>query len=141
MYEMNKDLPYEQQVKLLLHHYDQLVVENKALKARIKEMEDEKAEYGDPKELREMLKTLPSKVKQLRELYNERDSRINWAKKKMVKYLRSKGVKLPPSINVSEKYSRLLLLGVTSILPCQQLVVNSQKFTSVCWILQNIEEG
>ena len=64
MYEMNKDLPYEQQVKLLLHHYDQLVVENKALKARIKEMEDEKAEYGDPKELREMLKTLPSKVKQ-----------------------------------------------------------------------------
>ena len=39
MYEMNKDLPYEQQVKLLLHHYDQLVVENKALKARIKEME------------------------------------------------------------------------------------------------------
>lgn len=64
MYEMNKDLPYEQQVKILLHHYDQLVVENKALKARIKEMEDEKAEYGDPKELREMLKTLPSKVKQ-----------------------------------------------------------------------------
>ena len=50
MYEMNKDLPYEQQVKILLHHYDQLVVENKALKARIKEMEDEKAEYGDPKE-------------------------------------------------------------------------------------------
>lgn len=95
MYEMNKDLPYEQQVKILLHHYDQLVVENKALKARIKEMEDEKAEYGDPKELREMLKTLPSKVKQLRELYNERDSRINWAKKKMVKYLRSKGVKMP----------------------------------------------
>lgn len=95
MYEMNKDLPYEQQVKILLHHYDQLVEENKALKARIKEMEDEKAEYGDPKELREMLKTLPSKVKQLRELYNERDSRINWAKKKMVKYLRSKGVKMP----------------------------------------------
>lgn len=94
MYEMNKDLPYEQQVKLLLHYYDQLVVENKVLKARIKDMEDEKAEYGDPKELREMLKTLPSKVKQLRELYNERDSRINWAKKKMVKYLRSKGGKV-----------------------------------------------
>ena len=75
----------------MLHHYDQLVEKNKALKARIKEMEDEKAEYGDPKELREMLKTLPSKVKQLRELYNERGSRINWAKKKMVKYLRSKG--------------------------------------------------
>ena len=35
---MNKDLPYEQQVKILLHHYDQLVVENKALKARIKEI-------------------------------------------------------------------------------------------------------
>ncbi len=96
MYKMNKDLSYEQQVKGLLHHYDQLVEENEALKARIKEMEDEKAEYGDPKELREMLKTLPSKVKQLRELYNERDSRINWAKKKLVTYLRSKGVKLPP---------------------------------------------
>lgn len=95
MYEMNKDLPYEQQIKVLLRHYDQLVEENKALKVRIKEMEDERAEYGDPKELREMLKTLPSKVKQLRELYNERDSRINWAKKKLVTY-RSKGVKLPP---------------------------------------------
>ena len=96
MYEMNKDLPYEQQIKVLLRHYDLLVEENKALKVRIKEMEDERAEYGDPKELREMLKTLPSKVKQLRELYNERDSRINWAKKKLVTYLRSKGVKLPP---------------------------------------------
>ena len=96
MYEMNKDLPYEQQIKVLLRHYDQLVEENKALKVRIKEMEDERAEYGNPKELREMLKTLPSKVKQLRELYNERDSRINWAKKKLVTYLRSKGVKLPP---------------------------------------------
>ena len=60
MYKMNKDLPYEQQVKNLLHHYDQLVEENEALKARIKEMEDERAEYGNPKELREMLKTLPS---------------------------------------------------------------------------------
>ena len=69
---------------------------DEALKARIKEMEDERAEYNNPKELREMLKTLPSKVKQLRELYNERDSRINWAKKKLVTYLRSKGVKLPP---------------------------------------------
>ena len=98
MIEKNKDLPYEQQVKILLHHYDQLVVENKALKARIKEMEDEKAEYGDPKELRKMLKTLPSKVKQLRELYNERDSRINWAKKKLVKYLRSKGERIPSDI-------------------------------------------
>ena len=96
MNKMNKDLSYEQQVKGLLHHYDQLVEENEALKARIKEMEDERAEYGNPKELREMLKTLPSKVKQLRELYNERDSRINWAKKKLVTYLRSKGVKLPP---------------------------------------------
>ena len=98
MIEMNKDLPYEQQVKILLHHYDQLGVENKALKARIKEMEDERAEYGDPKELREMLKTLPSKVKQLRELYNERDSRINWAKKKLVKYLRNKGERIPSDI-------------------------------------------
>ena len=96
MYEMNKDLPYEQQVKLLLHHYDQLVVENKALKARIKEMEDEKAEYGDPKELREMLKTLPAKMNYLRSIYKDRDQRLNWAKKKLVKYLRSKGVKLPP---------------------------------------------
>ena len=38
MIEMNKDLPYEQQVKVLLRHYDQLVEENKALKARIEEM-------------------------------------------------------------------------------------------------------
>ena len=98
MYEMNKDLPYEQQVKLLLHHYDQLVEENKALKARIKEMEDEKAEYGNPKELREMLKTLPAKMNYLRSIYKDRDQRLNWAKNKLVKYLRSKGERIPSDI-------------------------------------------
>lgn len=38
MYEMNKDLPYEQQVKILLRYFDQQAKENKALKARIKEI-------------------------------------------------------------------------------------------------------
>ncbi len=94
MHEMNKDLPYEQQVKVLLRYYDQLVEENKALKARIKEMEDEKAEYGNPKELREMLKTLPAKMNYLRSIYKDRDQRLNWAKKKLVKYLRSKGERI-----------------------------------------------
>lgn len=98
MYEMNKDLPYEQQVKVLLRHYDQLVEENKALKARIKEMEDEKAEYGNPKELREMLKTLPAKMNYLRSIYKDRDQRLNWAKNKLVKYLRSKGERIPLDI-------------------------------------------
>lgn len=98
MIEMNKDLPYEQQVKVLLRHYDQLVEENKALKARIKEMEDEKAEYGNPKELREMLKTLPAKMNYLRSIYKDRDQRLNWAKKKLVKYLRSKGERIPSDI-------------------------------------------
>lgn len=98
MHEMNKDLPYEQQVKVLLRHYDQLVEENKALKARIKEMEDEKAEYGNPKELREMLKTLPAKMNYLRSIYKDRDQRLNWAKKKLVKYLRSKGERIPSDI-------------------------------------------
>ena len=43
MYKKNKDLPYEQQIKALFYHYDRLMEGNKALKARIKEMEDEKA--------------------------------------------------------------------------------------------------
>lgn len=98
MYKMNKDLSYEQQVKILLHHYDQLVEENEALKARIKEMEDEKAEYGNPKELREMLKTLPAKMNYLRSIDKDRDQRLNWAKKKLVKYLRSKGERVPTGI-------------------------------------------
>ena len=98
MYKMNKDLSYEQQVKGLLHHYDQLVEENEALKARIKEMEDERAEYGNPKELREMLKTLPAKMNYLRSIYKDRDQRLNWAMKKLVKYLRSKGEKVPAGI-------------------------------------------
>ena len=98
MYKMNKDLSYEQQVKILLQHYDQLVEENKVLKARIKEMEDERAEYGNPKELREMLKTLPAKMNYLRSIYKDRDQRLNWAKKKLVKYLRSKGKKIPSDI-------------------------------------------
>lgn len=67
MYKMNKDLPYEQQVKVLLRYYDQLVEENKALKARIEEM----TRYGDPAELKKKLDSLPSNVKQLRELYRE----------------------------------------------------------------------
>ena len=49
MYKKNKDLPYEQQIKALFYHYDRLMEGNKALKARIKEMEDEKAEYGNLK--------------------------------------------------------------------------------------------
>lgn len=98
MYKINKDLSYEQQVKGLLHHYDQLVEENEALKARIKEMEDERAEYGNPKELREMLKTLPAKMNYLRSIYKDRDQRLNWARKKLVKYLRSKGERVPTGI-------------------------------------------
>ena len=100
---MNKDLSYEQQVKGLLHHYDQLVEENEALKARIKEMEDERAEYGNPKELREMLKTLPAKMNYLRSIYKDRDQRLNWAKKKLVKYLRSKGEKVPTGITFTSR--------------------------------------
>mgnify|MGYP000034949796 FL=1 len=110
MIEMNKDLPYEQQVKVLLRHYDQLVEENKALKARIKEMEDERAKYGDPKELQKKLKSLPSNVKQLRELYNERDSRINWGKKKLVNYLRSAGVKIPPLMSFTRAVEMVIEL-------------------------------
>lgn len=41
MYHMNKDLPYEQQMKVLLHCYDKVVEENEALRARIKELEEE----------------------------------------------------------------------------------------------------
>lgn len=58
MYHMNKDLPYEQQMKVLLHYftYDKVVEENEALRARIKELEEEKVKYGDPKELHDQLK-------------------------------------------------------------------------------------
>ena len=55
MHEMNKDLPYEQQVKVLLRYYDQLVEENKALKARIEEM----TRYGDPAELKKLSSEMP----------------------------------------------------------------------------------
>lgn len=51
MYHMNKDLPYEQQMKVLLRYYDKVVEENEALRARIKELEEEKVKYGDLKEL------------------------------------------------------------------------------------------
>lgn len=42
MYQMNKDQPYEQQMKVLLRYYDKVVEENEALRARIKELEEEK---------------------------------------------------------------------------------------------------
>ncbi len=56
MYQMNKDLPYEQQMKVLLRYYDKVVEENEALRARIKELEEEKVKYGDPIELHVQLK-------------------------------------------------------------------------------------
>lgn len=108
MYKMNKDLPYEQQVKVLLRHYDQLVEENKALKARIEEM----TRHGDPAELKKKLDSLPSNVKQLRELYHERDSRINWGKKKLVNYLRSAGVKIPPLMSFTRAVEMVIELPV-----------------------------
>lgn len=74
MYQMNKDLPYEQQMKVLLHYYDKVVEENEALRARIKELEEEKVKYGDPKELHDQLKALPPSVKQLRHVADERKS-------------------------------------------------------------------
>ena len=106
MHEMNKDLPYEQQVKVLLRYDDQLVEENKALKARIEEM----TRYGDPAELKKKLDSLPSNVKQLRELYRERDSRINWGKKKLVNYLRSAGVKIPPLMSFTRAVEMVIEL-------------------------------
>lgn len=38
-------------MKVLLRYYDKVVEENEALRARIKELEEEKVKYGDPKEL------------------------------------------------------------------------------------------
>ena len=95
MYHMNKDLPYEQQMKVLLHYYDKVVEENEALRARIKELEEEKVKCGDPKELHDQLKALPPSVKQLRHVADERKARLNWVEKELTKHLRKKGVKIP----------------------------------------------
>lgn len=43
---MNKDLSFEHQMKVLLHYYDKVVEENEALRARIKELEEEKVKYS-----------------------------------------------------------------------------------------------
>ena len=56
------------------------------------------------------LDSLPSNVKQLRELYRERDSRINWGKKKLVNYLRSAGVKIPPLMSFTRAVEMVIEL-------------------------------
>ena len=68
--------------------------------------------YGDPAELKKKLDSLPSNVKQLRELYHERDSRINWGKKKLVNYLRSAGVKIPPLMSFTRAVEMVIELPV-----------------------------
>lgn len=79
MYHMNKDLPYEQQMKVLLHYYDKVVEENEALRARIKELEEEKVKCGDPKELHDQLKALPPSVKCcVMWLMKEKPDSIGW---------------------------------------------------------------
>ena len=108
MYHMNKELPYEQQMKVLLHYYDKVVEENEALRARIKELEEEKVKYGDPKELHDQLKALPPSVKQLRHVADERKARLNWVEKELTKHLRKKGVKIPTSVRANELYLKAL---------------------------------
>ena len=105
MYQMNKDLPYEQQMKVLLHYYDKVVEENEALRARIKELEEEKVKYGDPKELHDQL---PPSVKQLRHVADERKARPNWVEKELTKHLRQKGVKIPPLMTVTQAVKMII---------------------------------
>ena len=86
-------IPYNSSRLISLKASKEEAEENTSEKAPVKVSEE--AEEKVSEKTSGNKKTLPSKVKQLRELYNERDSRINWAKKKMVMYLRSKGVKMP----------------------------------------------
>ena len=58
----------------------------------------EQTDIDNTLRLREILKTLPAKMNYLRSIYKDRDQRLNWAKKKLVKYLRSKGEKVPTGI-------------------------------------------
>ena len=108
MYQMNKDLPYEQQMKVLLRYYDKVVEENEALRARIKELEEEKVKCGDPKELHDQLKALPPSVKQLCHVADERKARLNWVEKELTKHLRKKGVKIPPLMTVTQAVKMII---------------------------------
>ena len=108
MYQMNKDLPYEQQMKVLLRYYDKVVEENEALRARIKELEEEKVKYGEPNEWHDQLKAVPPSVKQLRHVADERKARLNWVEKELTKHLRKKGVKIPPLMTVTQAVKMII---------------------------------
>lgn len=72
---MNKDLPYEQQIKLILETYDKITEENSSLKKKIAVLEN----------------TLSMK-----------EDRLRWIHVTLMDYLASTGIELPKNCTVSK---------------------------------------
>lgn len=80
MRNMNKDLPYEQQMKILLGKYDKLMEENKML--------------------REELSKRPGELKEAQHLAKKHKKKLDWVREELAKYLESLGIEFPypPSV-------------------------------------------
>lgn len=78
---MNTELPYEQQMMLILEKYDKLLEENRILKEKANELEKYKA-----------LARTPGVIKDLRNRISKQKEAINWSIEQINDYLDNLGV-------------------------------------------------
>lgn len=77
----NRDIPYEQQMKILLGKYGKLIEENKML--------------------REKLAKQPGELREAQHLAKKYKEKLNWVKSELEEYLVGLGIELPAHPTVS----------------------------------------
>ncbi len=78
----NKDIPYEQQMKIILGKFDNLVEENKMLK--------------------EKLAKLPGEFRSAKNIAEQRKKKLDWIQDELTKYLVGLGIEIPPYATVTK---------------------------------------
>lgn len=97
MERMNTDLPYEQQMMPILKNYDNLVNENKELKAKVERLTNmlDNAERKAKNNLIRKEKDIDKETKDLKHAYEKKCEKMEWIQKTLEDYLLSLGIELP----------------------------------------------
>lgn len=94
---MNKDLPYEQQMKPILASYDKLVSENQNLKNRVAELEKALKSARSESE-----RKYNAEISNIMSTSKNRGEKLEWIQKTLEDYLVSLGIELPQYRTVSK---------------------------------------
>lgn len=94
---MNEDLPYEQQMKLILASYDRLVEENQNLKNRVAELEKALNSASNESE-----RKYNAEISDIINTCKQRGEKLEWIQKTLEDYLVSLGIELPQYRTVSK---------------------------------------